>query len=239
MDENVKALKQLMENSSKTIAVTGSGISYLYGVGRLKKMTNRMNMMRILSPDYVKKHPEDFYQVMWDAFLEATFKLGPSPVHKQLAELEKRGMLQGIITQNLDCLHQLAGSTNVVEIAGGFDDNICVECGARYNDVNVWNEGHEPRCEKCGGPLMPANFGRGAAGGDTRPQMDAAGDLVCDCQLVIVMGTTGFMSDPSLARLNPQADLVQINPSSTVFDSTARLNIREDAEKVFNVILNG
>jgi len=60
-----------------------------------------------------------------------------------------------IVTQNLDCLHTIAGSQNVVEFQESFRDNICTDRGSRYYDYQIWNEGHEPRCEKCGAPLMP------------------------------------------------------------------------------------
>ncbi len=239
MDEQVRQLKEYMDKSTNTVAVTGSGISYLYGMTRLKQATNRMDMMRKLSPKYVSKNPEDFYALMKDAFLDATFKLGPSPVHRQLAEFEKRGMLYGIVTQNLDCLHQIAGSTNVIEFQGSFDDNICVECGERVYDYNVWNEGKAPRCPKCGAPIMPATFDRDYAAHDQEyeARMNQAADMIAAADLVMIMGTTGFMSENYMAKVTPQTTLVQINPSSTRFDSIVELNIRGDAESVFNEIL--
>ncbi len=240
MDDQVKQLKEYMDNSQNTVAVTGSGISYLYGMSRLKQMTNRMDLMRKLSPQYVKKNPEDFYAIMREAFLDATFKLGPSPVHKQLAEFEKRGMLYGIVTQNLDCLHQIAGSTNVIEFQGSFDDNICIGCEARYHDYNVWNEGKAPRCPKCGAPLMPAGFDRNYASHDSdyNARMNQAADMIAGADLVLITGTTGFMSENYMAKLTPKTILVQINPSPTRFDSVVNLNIQSGAEPVFDKILN-
>lgn len=234
MDAQIRILSSYIHESKNTVAVTGSGISYLYGMGRLKRQTNRMDLMRKLSPQYVKKHPEEFYQMMKSAFLDATFELGPSPVHKQLAELEKRGLLQGIITQNLDCLHQLAGSTNVVEIVGSFADNICVECGERFHDVNVWNKGKAPRCPKCGCALMPANFDRNAPGNGN---MARAIEMIASSDLVLIIGTSGFRSEEYLSKLRASTKLVQINPGSTVFDAMVDLNLHLDAEKVFDEIL--
>ncbi len=240
MDQEIKQLKEYMDNSKNTVAVTGSGISYLYGMSRLKQQTNRMDLMRKLSPGYVKKHPEEFYQMMKSAFLDATFEKGPGPVHYQLAELEKRGKLQGIATQNMDCLHTIAGSSNVVEFMGSFADNSCVDCGAEYHDYTVWNQGKAPRCPKCGAPLMPTNFDRNSKTyeADARDRMNRAADMISKADLVLIIGTTGFRSDEYLSRLNPATKLVQINPGSTVFDQMVNLNIRQDAEKVFNEILN-
>ncbi|MCD8315916.1 MAG: hypothetical protein LUB61_00705, partial [Eggerthellaceae bacterium] len=146
-------LKEYMDESERTVVVTGAGISYLYGMRRLKNSVGPMNAGRIFSTSYVRKHPEKFYEVMKDAFLDATFEKGPSKVHKQLAELEEEGKVYGIVTQNLDCLHTAAGSKNVAEFQGSFNDSVCIDCGEHYDDYRVWGEGHMPRCEKCGGPL--------------------------------------------------------------------------------------
>ncbi len=239
MDAKVKQLKEYMEASKNTVAVTGSGISYLYGMRRLKQQTNRMDLMRKLSPQYVKHHPDEFYSLMKSSFLDATFEMGPGPVHKQLAELEKRGMLQGIVTQNMDCLHTIAGSTHVAEIMGSFQDSSCVDCGSQYHDYTLWNQGKAPLCPKCGGPLMPANFDRNSPNyeSDARERIQMATDMVAQAQLVLIIGTTGFRSDEYLSRLNPSTILVQINPGSTVFDSMVTLDLKMDAEAVFNEIL--
>ncbi len=228
-----------MDSSKDTIVVTGSGISYMYGMRRLKNKTNRMDLMRKLTPQYVRKNPEEFYKMMKDSFTDATFEMGPGPVHKDLAELEKKGLIQGIVTQNLDCLHELAGSTNVVEIVGSFADNICVDCGNRVHDVNIWNQGVCPRCPKCGGPMMPENFDRESKEYEnySREQMNIAEDMIANAELLIVIGTTGFRSEEYLSKLRPSTKIVQINPGSTMFDQMADLNIKMDAAKVFDEIL--
>ncbi len=241
MDAQVKQLKDYMDASDYTVAVTGSGISYLYGMTRLKRQTNRMDQMRMMSPSYVKKHPEEFYQLMKSSFLDATFEKGPSEVHKQLAELEKEGKLQGIVTQNMDCLHTIAGSTNVAEIMGSFSDSICTGCGAEYHDYKLWGQGKAPRCPKCGEPLMPLMFDRNSPDYQkyAKERMEKAQDMIARAQLVIIIGTTGFRSDEYMAKLNRAATkLVQINPGSTVFDSMVDLNIHEDAAKVLGEILD-
>ncbi|MCD7836039.1 MAG: hypothetical protein LUG83_05235 [Lachnospiraceae bacterium] len=241
MKTEFSQLKEYMEHSKKTVAVTGAGISYLYGMRRLKQSVGRMNANRIFSTSYVRKNPEKFYEAMKDAFLDATFVKGPSAVHKQLAELEKQGKLYGIVTQNLDCLHTIAGSQNVIEFQGSFQDNVCIDCGIRCYDYQVWNQGHMPRCEKCGAPLMPTSFCRDSrAGADaSRDSMRKAVNMISEATLVIVIGTTGFRSDEYLSRMKEGTKLVQINPSETEFDRIADLNIRADAVTVFDAVLNG
>ncbi|MCD8205989.1 MAG: hypothetical protein LUD29_05195 [Clostridia bacterium] len=239
MAEKLDKFLELVKSSKKTVAITGAGISYLYGVGRLKKMVDRQSMMGILSPEYVKANPDKFYEVVNEAFLDATFGKGPSKVHTQLRELEKKGRLHGIITNNMDCLHQAAGSASVVEIQGGFDDNICVSCGMRVYDYKVWGGGKAPRCPGCGAPLMPANFCRTSASHDAEfsARMEKAADMLSDADLIVIIGTTGFLSENYMTRVNPKAVLVQINPGSTKFDAVADMNIREDAAKVLDFVL--
>ncbi len=239
MDAKVEQLKEYMDESKFTVVVTGSGISYMYGMRRLKNSTNRMDIMRKTTPNYISAHPEEFYKMMKDSFLDATFEMGPGPVHKQLAELEKKGLVQGIVTQNMDCLHTIAGSTNVAEIMGSFEDNRCIGCGARYHDYTVWGHGEAPRCPKCGEPLVPSCFDNSSPthDADSKEVMAFAQDMIAKADLVIIIGTTGFRSDEYMAKLRPGTKLVQINPGSTVFDSIVDLNIRMDAEKVFDEIL--
>ncbi len=239
MDAQVEKLKEYMDASKYTVVVTGSGISYMYGMTRLKSRNNQMDRTRKTTSEYVYNHPEEFYQMMKDSFLDATFEMGPGPVHKQLAELEKKGLVQGIVTQNMDCLHTISGSTNVAEIMGSFEDNRCLGCGERYHDYTVWGHGKAPRCPKCGAPLMPSCFDRESPthNADSREVMAMAQDMIAKADLVIIIGTTGFRSDEYLAKLRSSTKLVQINPGSTVFDSVVDLNIRMDAAKVFDEIL--
>ncbi len=241
MDANILQLKEYVRQSQDTVAITGAGISYLYGMSRLKQQTNRMDLMHRLSPQYVKKHPEEFYRMMYTAFLEATFEKGPSTVHRQLAEMEERGMLSGIVTQNMDCLHTVAGSKNVVEFQGSFADNVCVDCGERVEDYTVWGHGEAPRCPKCGAPLMPANFSRGL-GGNSRESaelMNRAASMIAGADLAIIIGTTGFRSEEYLSQVTSRTTLVQINPGSTRFDDMVQLNLRMDAAAVLDEILSG
>ncbi len=241
MKKDYMKLIEYMNESSRAVAVTGSGISYLYGVRRLKQSVGYMNYGKVFSASYVRKNPEKFYKIIKNAFLDATFEKGPSKVHKQLAELEKRGKIKGILTQNLDCLHTIAGSVNVVEFQGSFRDNICIDCGSCYYDYRVWGQGQMPKCEKCGGYLMPTGFCREVPLSSvvSRENMNKAINMISKADLVIVIGTTGFRSEEYLSRLQPETKLVQINPSPTRFDSIADLNIRADAAEVLEAVLNG
>ncbi|MCD7954600.1 MAG: hypothetical protein LUG93_02345 [Lachnospiraceae bacterium] len=239
MKSEYSQLKEYMDQSKKTVAVTGAGISYLYGMRRLKQSVGMMNARRVFSASYVRKNPEKFYEIMKDAFLDATFVKGPSAVHKQLAELERQGKLYGIVTQNMDCLHTVAGSKNVVEFQGSFADNTCITCGSRFFDYHVWNQGHMPCCEKCGGPLMPTSFCSESRVNNSASQesMQKAINMIADADLVIVIGTTGFRSEEYLSRMKTGTKLVQINLSETQFNRIADLNIRADAAEALDAVL--
>ncbi|MCD8025537.1 MAG: hypothetical protein LUF33_01015 [Clostridiales bacterium] len=240
MKTEYSRLKEYMEQSKKTVAVTGAGISYLCGMRRLKQSIGRINAGRIFSASYVRQNPEKFYEIMKDSFLDATFIKGPSAVHRQLARLEKQGKLYGIVTQNLDCLHTIAGSENVVEFQGSFRDNICIDCGNRSYDYRVWNRGHMPHCEKCGAPLMPTSFCTDAKirSSVSFENMRKAIDMISEASLVIIIGTTGFRSDEYLSEMKPGTKLAQVNPSVTEFDRIADLNIHADAAEVFNAVIS-
>lgn len=236
MSKEIEEFKDLINESNFTVAVTGSGISYLYGMSRLKSIVrDRGELMKITTPTYAETHPQQFYELLYNSFMKGTFELGPSGVHYKLVELEKKGKLQGIVTQNMDCMHTIAGSSNVIEFQGTFADNTCVKCGERVLDYKVWGEGHCPTCPKCGGPLMPSNFANTYNG---REKMQQAIDLISKADLIIVMGTTGFRSDEYLSKMKRSAKLVQINPSPTVFSSWATLNIKDDADIVLTELLN-
>ncbi|MCD8390236.1 MAG: NAD-dependent protein deacetylase [Firmicutes bacterium] len=238
-NEYVK-LKEYMEQSGKTVAVTGAGISYLYGMRRLKKRVGVRSSRQVFSASYVRQYPDKFYTLMRDTFLDATFVKGPSAVHKQLAKLEQSGQIFGIVTQNMDCLHTVAGSKNVAEFQGSFADNICIDCQSRGYDYNVWNQGHMPRCEKCGAPIMPTSF---YTESDVRnlalqKAMQKAINMIAEADLVIIIGTTGFRSEEYMSRIRPSARIVQINPSETKFDAAADLNIRADAAEALDAVIN-
>ncbi len=235
MRKETEMLKNYIDESNYTVVITGSGISYGYGMRRLKQTAGRGAMMTMLTPHHLKNHPDDAYKMLRDSFADVTFKIGPSNVHKQLAEMEEKGMIQGIVTQNLDYLHELAGSKNVVAFAGSFADNVCTECGETVHDINVWDKGEMPKCPKCGGYLLPVFFSR--TRGSTNPWMQRAQDMIGQADLAIVIGTSGFQSDSYMAKFKRDAKLVQINPGSTVFDSMANLNIRAGAEEILGELL--
>ena len=232
MNEQILQLQNYLNTSAYTIVVTGAGISMGAGIKDMEHM-NIVQTMQTSMEAMVRARPEHSYKLLQKSFLKAMFVTGPSIAHKKLADLENRGLVKGIITTNIDCLHSLAGSRNVAEIQGSYRINKCAGCGEQYNDVNIWNQGKAPRCQKCNGVIL--SFPVYSHIGMLHEDYQKAARWMSQAELVIVAGSKG-MYGGYFDRINPRAKLVQINPKSTQFDRMAVLNIRKNADEVFDLL---
>lgn len=229
MDEQISILQNLIDTSNFTVAITGAGISMPSGIMDMEHMNVFQVMQTALEP-MVRARPEHSYKLLQKSFLNAMFVTGPSITHKKLADLEKRGLVQGVITTNIDSLHTLAGSQNVAEIQGSYGINKCLSCGERYDDVQIWNQGKAPRCEKCNGVVV--SFPVYTHVGMSNEASQMAGRWMTKAELVIVAGSKGNYGG-YFNYINSKAKIVQINPKQTQFDGIAALNIRKKADEVF------
>ncbi|MEM4493841.1 MAG: Sir2 family NAD-dependent protein deacetylase, partial [Pyrobaculum sp.] len=129
----LEEVASLIVRSSCNVALTGAGVSTASGIPDFR---GPQGLWRMVDPEkfeisYFHDHPDE----VWDLFVEfflSTFNAKPNPAHYALAELEKLGKLCAVITQNVDMLHQAAGTRNVVELHGSLKDVICLQCGYRY-----------------------------------------------------------------------------------------------------------
>jgi NAD-dependent deacetylase len=229
MDEQIRQLQQMIDESRFTLVITGAGISVASGIPSMHGL-NLAETLQFASTTVLKMAPEHYYRVARHSFLDAIFENGPSLSHKKLAELEKKGKVQGIITTNLDNLHSLAGSKNVAEIQGSFAVNACLKCGKRNNDVNIWNQGKAPRCE-CG--RLYACWPVYAHVGLYNDDVPKAQEWARKAELVIVVGAIGNYGGVYWNHIRSSAKIVQINPTHTQFDSCSFLNIRKKCDEVF------
>lgn len=232
MDKQISTLQSLIDASKYTVAITGAGISMSSGIMDMEHMNVFQVMQTALEP-MVRARPEHSYKLLQKTFLKAMFVTGPSVTHQKLAEFEKRGLLGGVITTNIDCLHKLAGSRNVAEIQGSYGINKCVSCGQHYDDVQIWNQGKAPRCQKCNGVIV--SFPVYTHVGMSNEESQKAGKWMSQAELVIIVGTKGNYGS-YFNRINPHAGVVQINPQATQFDRMAELNIRKKADEVFSLL---
>lgn len=233
MQEQILRLQNYINGSSYTVAITGAGISMSAGIMDFSHM-NFPLVLQMSSSAVLKSAPNHYYNTARKAFLDAMFENGPSVAHRKLAEYERRGLLQGVITTNIDCLHTLAGSKNVAEIQGSFGFNKCLKCGQDYNDVMIWNQGRAPLCEKCGGVIgaFPVYKHIGLLEDEVR----RARSFVAQAELVIIIGARGSYGGVYYPYIRPDAKIVQINPKTTQFDDVAVLNIQKEAYVVFSLL---
>ena len=119
---NVQKLKEMLSESKFTVVITGAGISNSCGIADMEKM-NVLNTIETSLAPLVQMHPERSYNLLHKSFLKGIFEKGPSLTHRKISSLEKDGLIQGIITTNIDHLHSLAGSTQVAEIQGSYAIN--------------------------------------------------------------------------------------------------------------------
>lgn len=233
MQEQILRLQNYINGSSYTVAITGAGISMSAGIMDFSHM-NFPLVLQMSSSAVLKSAPNHYYNTARKAFLDAMFENGPSIAHRKLAEYERRGLLQGVITTNIDCLHTLAGSKNVAEIQGSFGFNKCLKCGQDYNDVMIWNQGRAPLCEKCGGVIgaFPVYKHIGLLEDEVR----RARSFVAQAELVIIIGARGSYGGVYYPYIRPDAKIVQINPKTTQFDDVAVLNIQKEADVIFSLL---
>ena len=158
MGQDVKKLQELIDQHDRIVFFGGAGVSTESGIPDFRSVDGLYNQKydyppeTILSHTFFMRHPEEFYRFYRDKMLALDAK--PNAAHKKLSELEAAGKLTGVVTQNIDGLHQAAGSKNVYEIHGSIHRNYCQKCGKFYDAAYVKNSKGVPHCE-CGGVIKP------------------------------------------------------------------------------------
>ncbi len=158
MDEKRRQLQAWIDESQHIVFFGGAGVSTESGIPDFRSVDGLYNMSYAYPPETIISHtfftqrPEEFYRFYRDKMLWPD--AAPNPAHRKLAELERAGKLKAVVTQNIDGLHQAAGSRNVYELHGSVHRNYCMKCGKFYDlDFVVHGEG-VPRCA-CGGVVKP------------------------------------------------------------------------------------
>ena len=156
MDNDVARLQELIESSNSIVFFGGAGVSTESGIKDFRSKDGLYNLQskygrpyeEMLSHTYFMNHTETFYQFYKEFMISTTAK--PNKAHLYLAELEKRKNLT-VITQNIDGLHQMAGSKNVIELHGSVHRNYCMNCYRKYDLSIVLDSKGIPTCPECGG----------------------------------------------------------------------------------------
>jgi NAD-dependent protein deacetylase/lipoamidase len=159
----VAQLAALVRESRSAVVLTGAGISVPSGIPDFrtpgKGLWENVNPMEVAHIDAFRRDPDKFWGYYSQRFMSLRDKR-PNPAHEAVAELERRGLIRAVITQNIDRLHRAAGSVEVIEVHGSISHSICLECGGRYElDRVVAKLESEPQsapeCDACIAPLKP------------------------------------------------------------------------------------
>ena len=238
MDEKWQQLKDWINESDNIVFFGGAGVSTESGIPDFRSVDGLYNQKykyppeRIISHSFYIQNPEEFYRFYKDRMLFPDAK--PNAAHKALAKLEQEGKLKAVITQNIDGLHQMAGSKEVLELHGSVHRNYCTRCGQFYDLDYVRNSEGVPTCT-CGGRIKPdvVLYEEGLDNDTIEESLRA----ISQAQVLIIGGTSlAVYPAAGLIDYFRGEALVVINKSSTPRDRNADLLIKEPIGQVFSQI---
>ena len=231
-----ETLKQWIEESSNIVFFGGAGVSTESGIPDFRSVDGLYSMKydyppeQMLSHDFFVRKPEEFFRFYRDKILVTD--IDPNPAHIKLAQWEAEGKLKAIVTQNIDGLHQKAGSKVVYELHGSIHRNFCRKCGKFYTAEQLMEMDNVPRCS-CGGIIKPdvVCYGESLDSGVLHAAMDA----IARADMLIIGGTSLVVYPAAgLIDLFNGKHLVLINKTATQRDDMADLIIRDPIGKVFS-----
>ena len=242
MKPEIEQLKKIIDESSNIVFFGGAGVSTESGIPDFRSANGlyNQNLGREVSPEemishsFYVRHTEDFYEFYKDKLIYKEAQ--PNACHKALAELEKQGKVRAIVTQNIDGLHQLAGSKTVFELHGSVLRNYCERCHAFYDVDKILDSPGVPYCDKCGGRIKPdvVLYEEGL----DESVINGAVNAIAQADTLIVGGTTLIVYPAAgLIRYFRGKNLVLINMSATSADSSADLVIRDPIGEVFSQVM--
>ncbi len=237
--EGTKRLQQIISESSSIVFFGGAGVSTESGIPDFRSVDGLYHQQwdyppeTILSHTFFMRKPEEFYRFYKAKMLCDTAK--PNAAHLKLAELEKAGKLKAVITQNIDNLHQMAGSKNVLELHGSVYRNSCMKCCTSYDFAYMKAAEGVPKCEKCGGIIKPdvVLYEESLDNGTITRAVQA----IAEAEVLIIGGTSlEVYPAASLIDYFSGKHLVVINRDATPRDRMADLVINEPIGQVFSQI---
>ncbi|MDY4694124.1 MAG: NAD-dependent protein deacylase [Blautia sp.] len=239
MAGEVEKLQELIDTYDNIVFFGGAGVSTESGIPDFRSQDGLYHQKydyppeTILSHTFFMKHTEEFYKFYRDKMLCDTAR--PNAAHIKLAQLERSGKLKAVVTQNIDNLHQMAGSRNVLELHGSVYRNHCMKCGKSYDFSYMKNSEGVPRCE-CGGIIKP-DVVLYEEGLDNETVSQAV-RAISQAQVLIIGGTSlAVYPAAGLIDYFQGEHLVVINKSSTPRDRYADLMIQEPIGEVFSRIV--
>lgn len=232
-------LQSWIEDSDNIVFFGGAGVSTESGIPDFRSVDGLYHQKYEYPPETILSHTfyvgktEEFYKFYRDKMICLTAK--PNEAHVKLAQLEQAGKLKAVITQNIDGLHQLAGSKEVLELHGSVHRNYCQKCGALYNAENILATTGVPYCEKCGGSIKPdvVLYEEGL----DMEIMRKAISYISQAEILIVGGTSlAVYPAAGLIDYYTGKKLVLINRDATPMDARADLLIQGNIGEVLGGI---
>lgn len=242
---DLELAKELIMSSKKITALTGAGISVDSGIPDFRSeggLWERYDPHEYATYDSFLRDPSKFWQ-MGQELAEVILKAEPNPAHIGLSKLEATGKLQGVITQNIDNLHQAAGSKKVIELHGNYLRAYCMNCAMEYIGEDIHRRVVEgeipPKCDQCGGVLKSEAI----LFGESLPEepMAKAIEMCRNTDLMLVIGTsltiypTAFL--PQLAK-DAGAKIIIVSLTGTNRDYIADVILRGNASEIIPEITN-
>ncbi len=242
-EEKIKEYHKIIENSNNIVFFGGAGVSTESGIPDFRSKDGLYNQKYKYPPETMLSHSffvqetEEFYKFYIDKLNALKFE--PNITHIKLAELEKQGKLKAVVTQNIDGLHQKAGSKTVYELHGSIYRNYCTKCHKFYGPEPIFNReltidenNYTPICSDCGGVIKPdVVLYEEGLDDDT---VNGAIMAIANCDTLIVAGTSLTVYPASgLIRYFRGKHLVLINRDPTPYDNMADLVINDSLGKVF------
>lgn len=230
----------LISESKCVIAMTGAGVSVASGIPDFRSpggLWSRYDPEEVASVKALKRNPRR----VWEFLLEADRMMHralPNAAHSALAELEGRGLLQAVITQNIDGLHRLAGSQRVVEFHGNCRDYYCMECFSPFDRSGIEGSELPVRCPQCSGVIRPDIVFFGEAIPDEARR--EAFQLAEEADLVIVAGTSGEVVPASLIPPLVQdagGRILEINKTPSAYSSSSNVFLQGAVEVILPEIV--
>ena len=235
----IEQFLQWVKESDNIVFFGGAGVSTESGIPDFRSVDGLYNQQydyppeTILSHSFYRSKPEEFYRFYRNKML--CLDAEPNITHIKLAELEKAGKCKGIVTQNIDSLHQKAGSKNVMELHGSVLRNYCEHCNAFMSAEDILHSEGVPRCKECGGPVKP-DVVLYEEGLNQKTLQDAV-YYISHADMLIVGGTSlAVYPAAGLIDYYNGDRLVLINKSATPMDKRADLLIQEGLGSVFSQI---
>ena len=240
MNEKLEQLQHIIDEGKRIVFFTGAGVSTDSGIPDFRSQDGLYNQKykyppeEIISHSFFVQNPEEFYRFYKDKMLNLTAE--PNITHKFIAKLEQCGKCIGVVTQNIDGLHQKAGSQNVYELHGSVLRNYCTKCHKSFSAEYIKESNGIPRCDHCGSIIKPdvILYEEGL----DQDVLYGAIEAISSADVLIILGTSLVVYPAAgLIRYFHGSHLVLINRSITPYDSQADLLINDSFQNVFPNII--